>query len=72
MNYLSNKPGRKVDSSRYKHGEENNIKVDVNRTGRFIWLKLICRDSSWRKNRFVYGTRTVYQLTAQWLTAQGH
>jgi hypothetical protein len=39
MNNLSNEAGRNVDSS----GEEYNIKVDVNRAGGFIWLKVICR-----------------------------
>jgi len=39
MNNLSNAGGRKLDTS----GEGRNIKVDINRTGRFIWLKLISR-----------------------------
>jgi hypothetical protein len=40
---MNNKAGRNVDSS----VEEYNIKVDVRRTGGFMWLKLICRALSW-------------------------
>jgi hypothetical protein len=40
MNNLGNEAGRNLDTS----GEQSNIiKMDINTTGRFIWLKLICR-----------------------------